>query len=195
MAKNSDKSGLYLSVREALELIGKKRFASRWDPSCLDDETSETCAIALNWLRKALQSGDVGAFKIRHDGTAVRLSENQAAGEFFRIDLRADGVEISEVPGEIFGCRIRADDLNRYVSANAPGPEPTSPDVNRRCRQYLAECMKAQDGIKPVIKGKRHYWPEARKRFPELTKRGFYEAFKAAAEDAERPELTKAGRR
>jgi hypothetical protein len=178
---------IFVKPRQALQIVGRECFGQSWREDCIDDEFSTPRDTALRSLRAALQSGEVRASWHHFDGEHP-LQPYQAAGEFFRINLRDDCVHLDD--GAPQRCRIHAADLVKFI--RVAGRTVSTPTIfdERDFERWLLARM-ASDEPMPV---RDVLWGQAKERYPLLTKAAFLRARKVARGRAEQDNLPKAGR-
>jgi hypothetical protein len=169
--------------------VGRETFGSNWQENCTDDPESEQQCIAHNNLHTALESGHVRAFW--HDFDHERdLTPIDVAGEFFRINLDQNCIHLSFFAGQPIQCRIHADDLIAFIQAQGELAPPTTIREITECKKWIVARIQNDEKISPV----KYLEEEAKKKFPNISGRGFKRAREAAIEETGRNDLREAGR-
>jgi hypothetical protein len=178
---------IFVKPCQALQIVGRECFGQSWREDCIDDEFSTPRDIALRSLRAALQSGEVRAFWHNFDGER-QLQPYQAAGEFFRINLKEDCIHLAD--GAPQQCGIHAADLVKFIRvAGRTVPTATVHD-ERDCERWLLDKMSSGEPM-PV---RAILWDQAKAQYPMLAYAAFLRARKAARGRAEQDSLPNAGR-
>ena len=168
---------MFVSPVEAFQIVGQESFGSNWNDACINDEDSELRQIALKNLRLALQSGYVQA--LRHDFDYERpLTAIDAAGEYFKIDLERNCINLSFFAGQPIQARIHVDDLRAFIRNNLDAtPAPIIRDETE-CSRWIVARIRNGERVKP----KALLWAEAKREFPNLSERAFNRAREVANE-------------
>lgn len=180
----------FVSPIEAFQIVGQESFGPGWISDCIDDPESEQRRIALQNLRLALESGQVGAvwhdFDFEHD-----LKPADAAGEFFRINLTKNCIHLSFYASKPIECRINADDLRNFIRTEGKLPNKLTMGAEMGCLRWLVSKMQSDQ----VIPSNKHLWPMAKQQFPNLSHAAYVRARKRAIDQTGRKDLSKSGRR
>jgi hypothetical protein len=180
---------MFVSPVEAFQIAGHESFGSSWNEDYINYEDSEFQRVALNNLRKALESGEVQALWHRFDFEHP-LKPIEAAGEFFKIDLDNDCINLSRFAGEPIQARIHVDDLKTFFRNNKDATSGSSVAVETACRRWIVARIKNGEQVSPTA----FLWSESKHKFPSLAKRAFVRARKAAVAETGSTHLSKGGR-
>lgn len=169
--------------------MGRESFGSDWNDECTHDEDSELRRVALKNLRLALQSGTVQAIWYGDRSEHV-LTPIEAAGEYFRIDLESDCINLSFFAGEPIRAAIHAEDLKAFIRNNGEVPPVATVGAKTACRKWIVARITNEERVKP----KEFLWAEARRQFTRLSRRAFEDARKEAISETGRTDIGKGGR-
>lgn len=169
--------------------MGQESFGSDWSEDCINDEDSELRRVALKNLHLALQSGHVQAFW--HDFDHERpLKSIDAAGEFFRIDLERDCINLSFFAGQPIQAGVHADDLREFIRNSLDASPAPTVGAETACRRWIVTRIRNGERVKPTG----FLWAEAQREFPRLSQRAFKRARQDAIEETGSTDLGKGGR-
>lgn len=180
---------MFVSPVEAFQIVGHESFGSSWSVHCINDEDSEHRSVALANLCLALQSGQVDAFWNRFDYERP-LKPIEAAGEFFKIDLERDCINLSFFASEPIQAGIHADDLKAFVRNNLDASLAPTVGDETACRKWIVMRIRNEERVTPT----RFLWTEAKRKFPRLSRRAFSRARRAAIIETGRVDISKGGR-
>lgn len=179
---------MFVSPVEAFQVVGQESFGPDWDANCILNNDSELRRVALNNLRLALQSGTVQALWYG-DQREHPLTPIEAAGEFFKIDLERDCINLSVFAGEPIRAGIHADDLKAFIRNAIETSPATTVGAETACRRWIVARIRNGERVRPTA----FLWDEARREFPRLSERAFKRARRAAMQETG-TDLDKGGR-
>lgn len=168
--------------------MGQESFGPDWDADCAQDKDSELRRVALKNLRLALQSGAVQALW-HGDQRGHPLTPIEAAGEFFKIDLERDCINLSAFAGEPIRAGIHTDDLKAFLRNAIDASPATTVGAETACRKWIVARIRNGERVRPTA----FLWDEARREFPRLSERAFRRARRASIEETG-ADLNKGGR-
>lgn len=169
--------------------MGQESFGPDWDAGCAQDRGSELRRVALKNLRLALQSGTVQALWYG-DQREHPLTPIEAAGEYFRIDLTNDRINLSIFAGEPIRAAIHAEDLKAFIRNNGETSPIATVGARTACRKWIIARITNGECVEP----KQFLWAEARQQFTRLSRRAFEHARKEAMSETGRTDMGLGGR-
>ena len=183
---------MFVEPREAFQIVGQEAFGPNWQADWVDDAEAPEREIVLNYLRAALQSGQVAAHWATLDFThSGDLSPQEADRAFFSIRLHENTI-FHHSWNEPVSCRIHKEQLRSFARGQGHRIVSATQLDADKCRDWLVEQFSDPNFQPPPMPD---HLAQAKERFRRLSNAGYKKARKVAIEVTGRTDLLKPGRR